>query len=60
MALSKFPEGASNAATQGSEPVIHDHFGFDTGGLADGFQATDGWSNLKHSNIQPHDYGYEK
>jgi hypothetical protein len=59
MALSKFPEGASNAATQGSEPV-ENAWGWDSAGIFDNVQMTDGYSNLKHSNIQPHDFGYEK
>jgi hypothetical protein len=59
LALSRFPEGASNAAAQGSEPV-ENAWGFDSAGIFDNVQMTDGWSNLKHSNIQPHDFGYEK
>jgi hypothetical protein len=33
--------GATNAASVGSQPVSHDHFGFDTAGIYDNYQATD-------------------
>jgi hypothetical protein len=59
-ALSNFPEGAKNCASEPSQPVEHDGFGFFSSGIFDSWQATDGYSDLKHSNIQPHDFGYEK
>ena len=58
-ALSNFPGGAKNCATEGSEPV-ENAWGFNSAGIFDNAQMTDGYSNLKHSNIQPHDFGYEK
>ena len=33
--------GATNAASVGSQPVSHDHWGFDTAGIYDNYQATD-------------------
>lgn len=60
MALSNFPDGASNAASEGSQPVNHNHWGFDTAGIFDNHQPCEGWSSAKKTNIEPHDYGYDK
>jgi hypothetical protein len=60
MALSRFPEGAKNCASEPSQPVEHDGFGFFSSGIFDSWQATDGWSSEKKSNIADHNYGYEK